>query len=434
MLLRDREHERFVITGGVGSSKSSNSALGLLIHALQNPKEPEWWVVAPTHSRIDDSIVPIFIWALGMLGFKNGTDYRVYHSKPKYVHLFRTNQHFRFLSGDRPETIVSATIGGYWISEPGIMKRQVYEEIEKRTRSKRVSKTLGIIEGTPEGDNWYKDDFDIDKTDPERKLRRFILETYDNAHNLDPSYIQRLLKLYEHDPAKIESYIYGRFAAFNTGDFFAQFVESRNVIPKIDPDPTSTIALCYDFNATPLTWSAWQVRPYTIGANNKLREVCIAESSLNKSNLYDSALEVALTFDPDKYRHTKFEIWGDRTGHAKSHKIQGSDFTNLKKYLDEFYQNVEIKAKREVTPIRASVDVVNRLFLYELALVCEHCRNVRRSLNNTRWAMGKNDIEKTAGETHTHHGDGIRYRLYWLYKTADMEQLSITRTMGFNNV
>lgn len=417
----------------MGSAKSSGSGLSLLIKALQNPKEPEWWVVAPTHSRIDDSIVPVMVWALEMLGFKNGTDYRVYHSKPKYIEIFRTNQRIRFLSGDRPETIVSATIGGYWISEPGIMKRQVYEEIEKRTRSKKVSRTIGIIEGTPEGDNWYRDDFDIKgKTDPSRNLRRFILETFDNEHNLDSGYIKRLFKLYEHDPAKIESYIYGRFASFNTGDVFAQYIESRVVIPEIKPDPTKPIALCFDFNATPLTWSAWQVLPYAKDGVTKLRDICIAESSLSKSNLKDSALEIGLAFDPAIFRNTKFEIWGDRTGHSKSHKVEGTDFSNLKKYLDEFYTQVEIKARKEVTPISSSVDTVNRLFLYELLLICDHCKNMRRSLSNTKWALGKRDLEKTAGETHTHHSDGMRYRKYYLYHKIKIDELTQTRTMGFN--
>ena len=432
MLLSDTFHTRFVITAGVGAGKSSGAALCLLITAIQNPKEKEWWIVAPTHSRIDDSILPIVVWAFEMLGFVEGRDYRVYHSKPKYILFFRTEQHFRFVSGDRPETIVSATIGGYWISEPGIMKRQVYEEIEKRTRSRKVTKTIGIIEGTPEGDNWYKDDFDIVKSDPSRKLRRFILETFDNAHNLDPDYIKRLFKLFEGQPAKIESYIYGRFASFNSGDVFAQFMESRNVIPTVEADPTKTISLCFDFNATPLTWSAWQIQPYKIGQHTKLREICLAESSLNKTNLRDSALEIALAFDPSKYRYTKFEIWGDRTGHSKSHKAPGTDYSNLKNHLNEIYPNVEIKARKEVTPIRGSVDVVNRLLLYELVLICEHCKNVRRSLNNTKWKEGKGDLEKTAGETHTHHGDGIRYRLHSLYKNVDMEELSNSRITGFN--
>jgi hypothetical protein len=414
------------------SGKSSCTGLTFLINALQNPKEKEWWIVAPTHSRIDDSILPIVIWAFEMLGFVEGRDYRVYHSKPKYILFFRTEQHFRFVSGDRPETIVSATIGGYWISEPGIMKRQVYEEIEKRTRSKKVNRTLGIIEGTPEGDNWYRDDFDIIKTDPRRKLRRFILETYDNAHNLDDDYISRLFKVFEGQPAKIESYIYGRFASFNTGDVFAEFIESRNVIPQQQADPTKTISLCFDFNATPLTWSAWQIQPYRIGHQARLREICIAESSLSMTNLKDSALEIGLAFPPEIFKNTRFEIWGDRTGHAKSHKAHGTDYTNLQKYLSEFYPNINIKARKEVTPIRASVDVVNRLLMYELVLICEHCKNVRRSLGNTKWATGKSDIEKTAGETHTHHGDGIRYRLYPLYKDVDINNLVKERIVGFN--
>lgn len=391
---------------------------------MRNPSVQEWWVIGPTHARIEDSIIPVTVWALDMLGLKAGIDYRIIRSKPQRIELLRTKQNIRFISGDRPETIVSATIGGYWISEPGIMKEQVYHEIEKRTRAKAVNRQLSLIEGTPEGDNWYKDQFDINQTDPERKLRRFILEIWDNEHNLEPSYIPRLIKLFEHDKAKTESYIYGRFSAFDNGDVFAQYIESRNLIPQVEPDPNKTVHLCFDFNATPLTWSAWQLMPYKKGINTKMREICLAESSLNCTSLYQAALEIGLAFPHQIFNHTKFEIWGDRTGHAKSHKAPGTDFTNLKNILDEAYSNIHISAIRQVTPIRASVDIVNRMFLYELMLICENCKNIRRSFSNTRWAIGKSDLEKKAGETHTHHGDGMRYRIYPLYKDSNLDDLS----------
>jgi hypothetical protein len=119
-------------------------------------------------------------------------------------------------------------------------------------------------------------------------------------------------------------------------------------------------------------------------------------------------------------------VYGDRTGHARSHKAPGTDFSNLKKWLTESFRDVEIKAPRHITPIRGSVDIVNRLMLYELMLICENCKNMRRSLSNTRWASGKDDLEKKAGETHTHHGDGMRYRIYDLYKSADINDLTQT--------
>lgn len=424
-ILTDTEIERYVITGGLGSGKSTTGLLAFIAYLLCNPKAKFWWVVAPTHARIEDSMIPAALLSLEMLGRKAGRDFTLKKSKPQTIEFHETGQEIRFLSADRPEHMVSATLGGYFITEAFRMKREVYENVESRTRSAQIKRTLGILEGTPEGDNWGKDEFNIDpkKPDYERKLRRFILHTHDNAHNLNPNYIQRLYQIYAHSPAMIRSYIHGEFSSFRLGDVFAQFLESRNVIDDMQPDPMRNIALCFDFNATPLTWSAWQVIPYKVGNTTRMREVCIAESSLDCRDLFSAALEVGKNFPPNIFKHTPIELWGDRTGHAASHKTSGTDFSNLRDYLTEVYTNVEIKAPREITPIRASVDVFNRLLLYEMILICAKCNNMRRSLNMTKWATGKDDLEKKQGETHTHHSDGARYRIWKLYKSANIDDI-----------
>jgi len=432
-VLTDKQHDRFVITGGLGSGKSTTGLMTFIIKVLNNPKVEMWWVVAPTHSRIDDSMIPAALFGLEMLGLKANVHYRLLKSKPQTLHFLKTKQQIRFVSADKPEHMVSATLGGYFVTEAFRIKREVYENLESRTRSKLVDTTLGILEGTPEGDTWGKDEFNIDKSDPSRKMRRFILQTYDNEQNLSPDYIPRLHQIYAHSPAMIRSYIYGEFSSFRLGDVYAQFIESRNVIPKVEANPMKPIALCFDFNASPVTWSAWQTISYKVGSRVRVREVCIAESSLECRDLFSAALEVGKTFDPDIFKHTEFQLWGDRSGHADSWKTSGTDYTNLRDYLLEVYSYVKIKAAREVTPIRSSVDVLNRLLLYELVLICENCKNVRRSLNMTKWAAGKDDLEKKSGETHTHHGDGLRYRIWWLYKSVNIDDiLDNKKIIGIN--
>lgn len=415
---------RFVITGGLGSAKTHNSTLLFLSFIRQNPSAKTFWVIAPIHSRHKDSIVPMFVNILRTcFGKHNRIHYILRRSSPMEIEFLDTGQIIYFHSAERPEDMVSATLGGYYITEPGLMKRIAYEKVENRTRDGSIPKTLGILEGTPEGDNWYMDEFNFFGIDKERKLRRFILHTSDNAHNLEPGYVERQMRLYEHSHAKQRAYLFGEFHAFNTGNVFAQFAEHRNVIEDIEPLPLREVHLCFDFNASPLTWSAWQVMPYERKGRRVMREICVKESSLKSTNLFEAAVEIGLAFPAHTYSETVFKIWGDRTGHAKSHKSDGTDFSNLKKYLNERYRNVQIMAKKQITPIRASVDITNRLFLYELLLVCESCKNIRRSYNVTSWKDGKADIHKPTGEDHTHHSDGARYRHYWMYKDFDPEGL-----------
>lgn len=433
-ILNDKDHERFAITGGLGSGKSANATVAFLLTILSKPTVEQWWDIVPTYPKVEDSLLPTYAFAFERLGMLPGVDYRIVRSKPTVIHLVRTKQHIRCISGDRPELMVSANIGGYIIREAGLMKAEVFENAEARTRDRKVGRTIGIVEGTPEGDGYYKDNFNIDKTDPKRKLRRFILHTADNAANLVDGYVERLHRTFEHNPAKVRSYLYGEFSSFRSGDVFAQFVESRNVIDDIRADPNIPISLCFDFNATPLTWTAWQMQTYRTKVLHRKREIALAESSLKCTDLLGAAIEFGLAFPPEIYGNTPIEIWGDRTGHAKSHKASGTDFSNLQNYLQESYRYVTVKASRKVTPIRASVDVVNRLLLYELVLICESCKNLRRSLNNTRWAQGKDDLEKKQGETHTHHGDGCRYRIWDLYKDADVDDITRGRGITGANV
>lgn len=431
-ILNDPFHERFAITGGLGSGKSANVTIVALLKMFQMTKAEQFWDIVPTYPKIDDSLLPTYAFAFERLQMQAGIDYRIVRSKPTVIHLLRTNQHIRCISGDRPELMVSANIGGYIIREAGLMKAEAFENAEARTRDRRAGKTFGFVEGTPEGDGYYKDNFDINKSDPERKLRRFVLHTADNAANLVDGYVERLHRTFQHNPAKVRSYLYGEFSSFRSGDVFAQFVESRNVIEPVRADPNIPISLCFDFNATPLTWTAWQMQSYTSKFLSRKREIALAESSLKCTDLLGAAIEFGLAFPPEIYGNTPIEIWGDRTGHARSHKASGTDFSNLQNYLQESYRYVTVKASRKVTPIRASVDVVNRLLLYELILVCENCVNLRRSFNTTRWK--NDDLEKKQGETHTHHGDGCRYRIYDLYKDADVDDITRGRTYQGANV
>lgn len=434
-VLDDHRFDRFVITGGLGSAKTTNGLITFFLNILKNPHAKLWWVIAPVYSRVDDSVIPAITFGLSLLGMYPNKHYKLLRSRPAEIRILATDQVVMLLSADRPDTMVSATLGGYFITEAFRIKREVYENVESRTRSVKVERTLGMLEGTPEGDTWGKDEFNIDKYDTRRKLRRFILHTHDNAKNLHKDYIPRLFQVYAHSPAQIRSYIYGEFTSFRSGDVFAQWLESRNLIPDVYADKDLPLEFCFDFNATPLTWSAWQKQWYRLSNVTRQREICINESGLTLTSLAQAVADIVIKFPVEVYRDTEIRIWGDRTGHAKSHKASGTDFTNIKALMHEVgYRNVTIKAPRAITPIRASVDTLNKLFLYELALVCESCKNVRRSLNNTKWKQGTDDLEKPSGETHTHHSDGIRYRIYELYKGADINSIITNTVIGFNPI
>jgi len=430
-LLEDQESEYFAVTGGLGSGKTTGGTIAFLKAVLNNPTVLQWWAVALTHTKADDTLLPSFIFVLTELfQLKPDDHFKILREKPIKIKIPSTGQTIALHSGDRPENMVGTNIGGYFITEAGLQKRAVWENCTARARDKRANKIIRILEGTPEGDNYFREQFDIDKIDREKKYRRFILHTDDNLHNLASSYIEQLERVY--DQTRLKSYRWGLFTSFNTGDVFENYVESRNVA-EVEADPFLPIDLCFDFNYTPLTWSAWQNQIFVEKGIRVKKECCVNESSLDCTGLMQAAIEFGLKFPPAKFKNTPIYVYGDRTGHARSHKTDGTDYSNLKKYLSETYSNVTIKAAREVTPIRASVDVMNRMFLYERMVIATDCKNMRAGLRGCKWAAGKADIDKPQGETHTHHPDGARYRNYAKYKDTDFSNVdNINKALGAN--
>jgi len=441
-LTTDRAYDTYAITGGLGSGKTTGVGVAFFARVLTNPKVKQFWVVAPTYAKVDDTMLPTACFVLSnWFGLKLDKHFKIRKTKPACLTILATGQEIYFHSGDRPYAMVSATIGGYWISEPGIQTRAVFEKCVDRARDKKIDKVFGFIEGTPEGSNWYSDEFNIEGTDEDKSYRRFIIKTYDNIKNLADGYIERLKRTYSYSPAKILSYLYGQFANFTTGNVFAQYNESKNVLNEdYEPSPMRCVDLCFDFNATPLCWSCWQTTKVFIAGNAVFQDVCFMENDLNCSNLKDAVVDFAahLLAYNKQFKYSEIRVFGDRTGHAASHKIRGSDFDNIRKYLNEIFPNVTIKAARELTPIRASVDVCNKLFLYERLQINSVCKNVRRSFSNSAWKPGTDDIEKKQGETITHHADGARYRIYQLYKDFDFNDIYNSSakilTQGFNNL
>lgn len=157
-------------------------------------------------------------------GMQPNVHYTIKRTKPIEITFHATGQTMVLHSADRPELIVGTNIGGFLITEAGQIKREVFENCVARARDKKAERTIGILEGTPEGDGWFMDDFDFLGQHPEHPWRRFLLHTDDNIANLREGYIEALCRV--HSPTKLKSYRFGEFASFRTGDVFDRYFES----------------------------------------------------------------------------------------------------------------------------------------------------------------------------------------------------------------
>ena len=446
--LADRTSDILAITGGLGSSKTTGSAIYFISRWLENQNSQFSWAVAPTHTKIEQILLPAVRFVLSEIwNLKDGIDYRIYKGRFFKLVLPGYDHEIHFLSGDRPGLFVGSNVSTIWITEPGLMDREVYEKSQTRLRCPRAAIRQIILEGTPEGTSgkggWWADLADIqgagyDRRDLERNIRRFIVETTHNRH-LKPSpeeYAQKKIRdVFAYDKNKILSYEKGLFVPFEQGLGFWEWVESRNVIPQDDvaPSPHLTINLTFDFNVSPLAWVVCQTFQFQKNyfSERTQKYIAVEEASGESRGLMDAIAEFASKFPLHQYADTPIEVYGDASGHARNIHSAGSDYTAIEQYLRALgYRKITIVAARSNPLIKHRLEKIAALMAYERFGVRSNCRKLMNSFRKTTLKPGTFEIEKPQGEDHTHFADACTYYLYQVSKDSDIANPNARRIIG----
>ncbi|NDD55418.1 hypothetical protein EBZ39_16410, partial [bacterium] len=405
------------------------------------------WGVAPTYTKVEQIIIPAIVQVLfDVYGLRERRDYSLTRTPFWKLQLKGYQHEMHFLSGDRPELFVGSNIAAWWITEPGLQRREVFEKCQTRLRCPRAVVRQGLGEGTPEGMNWYADLADIpgeggaySRVDEERNFRRFIVETTMNRH-LMPSpevYAQTKIRdVYSYDPAKALSYEKGLFTKFTKGSAYWEFVESRNVTnsTKFSQTPELPVMLTFDFNVSPLAWVAMQEfrtqRDYMAPRAHQI--VALAESSGESRGLMDAVAEFAAAFPPTLYASTPIRVFGDASGYARNYHTAGSDYTSISQYLNALgFYNVSVVAARANPQVKHRLERAAALMAYEKFLVTSNCRRLIQSFVKTSLKEGTFDIEKPRDDDWTHYADACTYCLFQLSKDIKLEGLyDYTRPLG----
>ena len=261
--------------------------------------------------------------------------------------------------------------------------------------------------------------------DEKRKYRRLIAWTEDNAQHLPPDYIPSLLAKYGKNLNMVKAHLYGEFCPLYEGNAYPTYL-SKHDIQDLSPDPYIEIDLTMDFNANPVAWVAVQKRriitPYALPT---FPWVIVHEAAEDNSQLDDAVIEFMAKFPVMDFADTPINVFGDRSGHAASHKVRGSDYDAVRNLLVwAGYKNVTIRAAKEVALETASVDALCMLFLRDLLFLCSRCKLTKRSLMATTWTQGARKLHKPAGETWTHHADAAKY---WAWQKVKYGEISFER-------
>ena len=432
------------ITGGLGSGKTTGAASWFINRWFLNKDSSVSWAVAPTYTKVEQILIPAIRLVLqDHYGFTEDVHYTITKSPFWKLKMHDYKHELHLLSGDSPGLFVGSNIAAWWITEPGLQKREVYEKLQTRLRCPKAVVLQGMAEGTPEGLNWYADLGNIqgagfDRYDPEKKHRRIILETTFNRH-LRPSpeeYAQTQIRdVFAYDSNKIISYEKGLFVTFSKGSAYWEWVDSRNVLTTlVAPSPHLPLMLTFDFNVSPMAWITLQ--QFSVQRNyyspRTKKYVALHEGSGETRGLLDAVAEFSVQYPPHIWGNVPIHVYGDASGYARNiHNTDASSYSTIEKYLNSLgYRRVEILANRSNPTIKERLEKTAALMAYELFAVNFTCTKLINSFAKTALVEGTWDIDKKAGDKLTHWADSCSYAICQAAKDIDVTNPHARRIIG----
>jgi len=428
----DRKSKEMYITAGYGSGKTHGSWIWLLQKMRRNPDCKFFAFTEPTYPLISTVALNSFRKVAETLGMKEGIHYSVSMNTPPRI-MFLTGQQVYLLSMSKPESLVGFEIGSAVVDEAALCKQEAVMRLSARLRATGMNEIRQMIyPTTPEGLNWLSEIADSDagegwkRLSPfdaiktlqikeegkvvEKQIRRFRVTTYVNETFVGADYISDLFQKHGHNQNYIDSYVYGYFRPFATGLAYSNFKAQVHQIDDIKPDPTLPINLTWDYNITP-QWVSIQKIPMYENYLKTWKHVAIHNANQGHEDLEDSVVEFAMKHPRKKFADTPILLFGDSTGHHRSHKVKGSDYDNIKKMLRRIgYKNIVTMAIKANPRETVSVNYVQKAFADNEFQVCNRCDMVLRSLSRTAWANNeKQKLDKPAGDTWTHPMDAVKY-------------------------
>lgn len=207
--------------GGYGSGKTYAGAQCSLRLAVENAGLPGL-IVSPTWRMLQRTTLPTFrsVCPPGLIVDEKKQD--------GYFLLANGTQVF-FGSADRPGSLEGMNLAWAWPDEARLMVLEAFEVIVGRVREKRASRLQTILTTTP-AMGWLHEFFEA-KAGADRAS--FHGSTRENAANLAPGYVERLLSTYS--ARKAAALVEGQFSIL-TGSVYEEFDERVHRVPwKFDP-------------------------------------------------------------------------------------------------------------------------------------------------------------------------------------------------------
>lgn len=294
--------------GGVGSGKTFAGVLRLLSLKSQCVGQDVAYYM-PTHDLVAQVAFPRVEHLLDTFQVRA----KFYRSPPYWVDTPGWDGRIIFRTMDSPEKIIGYEVAHSIVDEldtlPDDKAEDVWNKVIARNRVRSVLPASVGVTTTPEGfrfvyRRWKKD------VRPGYKLYR--ARTADNAHNLDPGYVDNLVNTYT--GALQQAYLDGEFVPMRTGRVYGDFDRalnaSRETIHRVQREP---LHIGMDFNVSHGAAVVFVLRNSEPHAVEELTEV------------FDTPAMVALI--KQRYPGHQIMVYPDPTGKARD--SSGASQTDL---------------------------------------------------------------------------------------------------------
>lgn len=430
------QDRRFWITKGLGSGGTYGGVMWHYLMCQLNADSRFSWAVAPTFQQVKDTLIPTFYQVLTQeFGLEDGTDFEINESQSPQIRFTDSKQIITFRSANRPERMVGPSISHILGTEPGLWPELAFQKSSSRLRCPRAVCRQALYEGTPEGlGNTFEREANFDEgIDEKRNSVRVILYTEDNEHIPD-SYVSNLTRIYEHDPAKLESYLYGNFVGFTRGTAYWEYHESRNVKLDLIPSPKLPLIFAWDFG-NPVATVFLQEQLIQRNGQFIKRYPALGEGSGTAKGYMEACAEFVAWVSqlPGDYTDTPIHLDGGHDGYFGHHLSDGCAFEMIAQYLRRYFRRVETVAMEAAPLVKDRLERANALFALERAQVAAWCTNLRKSLTHSNTKEGTWKLEKKkGGQDFTHPADAYTNALFRLTLHEDIERPNARKTYGLN--
>lgn len=370
-----------VYQGGYGSGKTfAGSLLGILLALKFNGIRG--LVGAQTYTLVRDTTLQSYFEHLDSMKLVDGVDYKWMSSEQKLI--FRNNSEILFRHFDEPNKLKSLNLGFVEIEEMSDIPYDTFKMLLARMRQKILPEwknfTYRIFGHTnPEiQQGWIYKTFFIN---PPPNYRLICAPTTQNIY-LPEGFCEELKKLY--DKSYYETFVLGKTGNYNENLVVKDFTNEN--VRDIQYQPDLDVHISCDFNVDPMAW-------------------VLAHKTENKVFYFDELVientTTSKTCDEFCSRYPnhkgKIIINGDASGDNRSCMSEYTNYVIIKKKLESFGYNVEIRIKAFNPPIKNRIAAFNAKVKNANGEVCLYispkCEKLLYNMYNLRYIEGSSKID-----------------------------------------